>query len=131
VKSTEDVVEFLKEQHKSIKTLFAETLNAPDNTKREKAFNELRKLLAVHETAEEMVVHPRARQENNAGTAVVEARLAEENKAKKHLEKIEHMEIGSTEFMAAVKELQAAVIDHAEHEEQEEFSKLARNIAAD
>jgi hypothetical protein len=125
------VVEFLKGQHNTIKTLFAQTLNAPDNAKREQAFNELRKLLAVHETAEEMVVHPRARRENEAGDAVVRARLAEENEAKKHLEKIEQMEIGSPEFLTALQKLQAAVVDHAEHEENDEFSKLQNNLDAD
>jgi hemerythrin superfamily protein len=76
VKSTEDVVAFLTEQHR-IKELFTETINAPDNDRQEKAFFELRSLLTMHETAEEMVVHPRARSEIEGGDEVVDARLEE------------------------------------------------------
>jgi hemerythrin superfamily protein len=83
VKSTEDVVAFLKEQHHRIKELFTETINAPDTDQREQAFFELRSLLAVHETTEEMVVHPRARTEIEGGAAIVDARLEEENQTKK------------------------------------------------
>jgi hypothetical protein len=79
VKSTEDVVAFLKEQPGRIKELFTETINAPDNDRQEKAFFELRSLLAVHETAEEMVVHRRARSEIEGGDEVIDARLEEEN----------------------------------------------------
>ena len=130
VKSTDDVVKFLEDQHTSIKTLFAETLSAKSEQKRENAFNELRKMLAVHETAEEMIVHPRARREKGIGDKVVDARLAEEHEAKEHLSKIEHMDIGSQEFLAAISNLQAAVVEHAAHEENEEFKKLSRDLDA-
>src|SRR5205823_3632475 len=61
IDSTADVVEFLLEQHNRIRQLFAETADAATPEDREKKFFELRRLLAVHETAEEEIVHPRAR----------------------------------------------------------------------
>ena len=61
VQSTDDVVKFLKDQHNLIKDMFEEVLSASSTEAREKSFTSLRQLLAVHETAEEMVVHPRAR----------------------------------------------------------------------
>jgi hemerythrin superfamily protein len=131
VKSTDDVVAFLKQEHNRIKELFAETLNARDKGKREKAFNELRALLAVHETAEEMVVHPAARRELKSGDKIVDARLEEEHEAKEQLSKIEGMELGSDEFIEALTELQKAVLEHANHEESEEFSKLGRQLDQD
>ena len=75
VQSTHDVVEFLKHQHDLIKDLFDEVLHANDADARSAVFTELRQLLAVHETAEEMVVRPRARREIADGGEVVEARL--------------------------------------------------------
>ena len=74
VQSTRDVVEFLKHQH-DLKDLFDEVLPANEADARSAAFTELRQLLAVHETAEEMMVHPRARREIADGGEVVEARL--------------------------------------------------------
>ena len=85
VQSTDDVVKFLKGQHDLIKDMFEDVFSASDPKAREKAFVELRQLLAVHETAEEMVVHPRARQEIADGDEIVDARLREEHEAKQQL----------------------------------------------
>src|SRR4029079_5301606 len=85
VQSTDDVVKFLKDQHNLIKDMFDEVFSASDVKARETAFVELRALLAVHETAEEMVVHPRVRNEAANGDEIVDARLEEEHNAKEML----------------------------------------------
>ena len=128
VQSTDDVVKFLKGQHNLIKDMFDEVLSASDRKAREKAFVDLRQLLAVHETAEEMVVHPRARREVSDGDEIVEARLHEEHAAKEQLSKLEKMDVGTKEFIAELTQFRDAVIDHAEHEENEEFNKLQRKL---
>ena len=131
VQSTDDVVKFLKDQHNLIKDMFEEVFSASDPKAREKAFIDLRTLLAVHETAEEMVVHPRARREVADGDTIVDARLKEEHEAKEQLSKLESMDISSKEFLDELSKFRDAVIDHAEHEENEEFTKLARELDAD
>jgi hemerythrin superfamily protein len=128
VQSTDDVVRFLTDQHNLIKDMFEEIFSASDPKAREKAFVDLRQLLAVHETAEEMIVHPSARRELADGDEIVDARLKEEHKAKEDLTKLESMDIGSKEFIAELTKFRAAVIDHAEHEENEEFTKLHRKL---
>ena len=99
VQSTDDVVDFLRDQHNLIKDMFEEVLSASSDEAREKAFVDLRQLLAVHETAEEMVVHPRARNEIATGDAIVDARLKEEHEAKEKLSRLESMDISSKEFI--------------------------------
>ncbi|HEY7051594.1 MAG TPA: hemerythrin domain-containing protein [Mycobacterium sp.] len=131
VQSQDDVVKFLKGQHNLIKDMFDEVLHASDTKAREKAFVDLRQLLAVHETAEEMVVHPRARHEMDAGDEIVDARLAEEHAAKQQLQELEKMDIGAKEFLDELAKFQQAVVDHAEREEAEEFNKLQRELDAD
>lgn len=128
VQSTDDVVKFLKGQHNLIKDMFDDVLSASSTEAREKSFIALRQLLAVHETAEEMVVHPRARREIADGDAVVDARLHEEHVAKEHLSKLEGMDIGSRGFIVELTKFRDAVVDHAKHEEDEEFSKLQRKL---
>jgi hypothetical protein len=49
VQSTDDVVAFLKGQHNLIKDMFDDVLYASEPKAREKAFVDLRQLLAVHE----------------------------------------------------------------------------------
>ncbi|MCV7067800.1 hemerythrin domain-containing protein [Mycolicibacterium farcinogenes] len=128
VQSTDDVVKFLKDQHNLIKDLFEEVFSASTTEAREKAFIDLRQLLAVHETAEEMVVHLRVRREVNDGDEIVDARLHEEHAAKEQLSKLESMDFDSDAFITELTKFQQAVIDHAEHEEHEEFNKLHRTL---
>jgi hemerythrin superfamily protein len=131
VQSTDDVVKFLKDQHNLIKDMFDDVLSASDAKAREKAFMDLRQLLAVHETAEEMVVHPRARREVANGDEVVDSRLKEEHDAKEQLSKLESMDISSKAFITELTKFRDAVVDHAEQEENEEFNKLQRNLDSD
>ena len=131
VNSTQDVVEFLKGQHRQIKDMFDDVLYASESKAREQAFVELRQLLAVHETAEEMVIHPRARGEIDGGEAIVDERLHEEHKAKQQLSDLEGMDIDSQEFLDALTVFRDAVVEHAEREEQEEFDQLQHELGAD
>jgi hypothetical protein len=131
VQSTDDVVKFLKEQHNLIKDMFEEVFSASSDDARRKAFTELRQLLAVHETAEEMVVHPRVRNEVEGGDIIVDARLVEEHDAKEYLSALEAMDIGSKEFLDELTLFRGSVIDHAEREELEEFTLLQRELDAD
>ena len=131
VQSPDEVVAFLKAQHNLIEDMFDEVLHASDPQAREKPFVELRQLLAVHETAEEMVVHPRVRRETDAGDEIVDARLHEEHEAKELLSQIEKLDVTSQEFIDELTKLRDAVLDHARHEEDEEFPILEREVDDD
>jgi len=128
VQSTDDVVEFLKGQHNLIKDMFDDVLSASSDDARHTAFVQLRQLLAVHESAEEMIVHPRARGELDNGQEIVEARLREEHDAKVQLQRLESLDIESEEFLTDLKTFQQAVLDHADLEELEEFPGLQRDL---
>ena len=128
ISSGQDVVDYLKAQHETIKELFVQTLDAPDATTQEKSFNRLRALLAVHETAEEMMVHPRVRRKVDGGDEIVAERLAEEHEAKTALQAIEKLEFGTSEFSKALIHLQADVLNHAKKEESEEFTRMEAEL---
>jgi len=130
ITSPTDVIDFLVSQHEQIKSLFADTLAASGEA-REKAFIDLRRLLAVHETAEEEVVHPRAKRKLADGAAVVDERLKEEHEAKTLLQKLEKLDVDSEEFTTMLTELRDAVIEHATHEEKDEFAKLGEQLDGD
>lgn len=128
VQTPEEVVDFLKAQHALIDDMFDDVLHASDPQAREKPFIELRQLLAVHESAEEMLVHPRVRREINTGDEIVVGLLQEEHDAKEQLSKLESLDIASQEFIDELTKLREAVLAHAEHEELDEFPKLERNV---
>jgi hemerythrin superfamily protein len=122
-----DVVAFLIRQHEQIKELFDEVMRCTGDERRD-VFTELRRLLAVHETAEEEIVHPRAQRELEDGEDVVGARLQEENEAKQKLTELEKLDVDSTEFETMFRELQADVLLHASAEEEYEFARLAEQL---
>ncbi|MGC1806435.1 MAG: hemerythrin domain-containing protein [Mycobacterium sp.] len=131
IQSPDDVIGFLKAQHNLIEDMFDQVLHASDPQAREKPFVQLRQLLAVHETAEEMVVHPRVRREVDAIDSMVDARLEEEHDAKELLSSIEKIDITSQQFIDELTKLRDAVMDHALHEESFEFPKLQRELDAE
>jgi hemerythrin superfamily protein len=124
----QDVVDLLLEQHNQVKSLFGQLINATGDQKRE-LFQELVRLLAVHESAEEQVVHPVARKQ--AGDEVVEARLREENEAKRALAELHDLGVDHPDFDVKLATLANAVLDHATHEEREEFPYLRQNVSAE
>jgi hemerythrin superfamily protein len=114
----QDVIELLLSQHQRMKALFTRVRQSTGEAKQD-AFHELTRLLAVHESAEEQVVHPAAR--DDAGDDVVEARLEEENAAKRALAELYEMGVDAPGFDERFTAFEAAVLSHAQHEEQEEF----------
>ena len=92
-----DVVDLLIAQHSLICDLFEEVKTTRGEAQ-EEAFHRLRRMLAVHETAEEEVVHPVARRELAGGNdGLVDGRLAEENEAKKMLGELEGLRPGDSD----------------------------------
>jgi hypothetical protein len=127
ISSGTDVVTFLKEQHDQIESGF-EMVLAARGEERERAFHALRRLLAVHETAEEEIVHPAARKALPDGDAIADMRLAEENEAKKQLAALEKLAVESSQFVSQFELLRSAVLEHARAEEEQEFEHLADTL---
>jgi hemerythrin superfamily protein len=121
-----DAVSFLTEQHEQVRDLFAAIPKASGEERRER-FQTLVRMLAVHETAEEMVVYPALRNLGDEGVAVTEARLAEEDQAKKDLADLERIDPTSSAFDEPFRRFQTAVESHAEAEEREVFPFLERH----
>ncbi|MEO3798627.1 hemerythrin domain-containing protein [Nonomuraea sp. B1E8] len=118
-----DVIDLLQAQHGMIRDLFDEVEQAPAGG-RDEAFSRLVRMLAVHETAEEEIVHPYARRTIDGGDAVVDDRLAEENEAKEMLSRMDQAGPDAPGFMQNLAMLRAAVEAHARSEERYEFLQL-------
>jgi hemerythrin superfamily protein len=123
-----DVVDLLLEQHGQIEELFVRVAAAAGEQRRD-LLNELVRLLAVHETAEEEIVHPLARSAVDDG-GVVDDRLAEEHQAKELLTDLYKQGPDGAGFPAALQALRDAVLTHAKHEERYEFPHLRSAVDA-
>ncbi|GAA2424122.1 hemerythrin domain-containing protein [Streptomyces macrosporus] len=122
----DDVVALLMRQHGEIRNLFDEVEAAQGDARRD-AFHRLVRMLAVHETAEEEVVHPYARRNIDGGDAVVDQRLAEERKAKETLKAMEDMDPDDPTFTPRLQILRREVEEHARAEERYEFNHIAHD----
>lgn len=121
-----DVVALLMRQHGDIRNLFDEVEQSQGEERRD-AFRRLVRLLAVHETAEEEVVHPFVRSAVVGGEQVVEDRLAEEKSAKETLAALDDMDTDDPKFMPRLMQLRTEVQEHARAEERYEFSHIRRS----
>ncbi|MBC6462162.1 hemerythrin domain-containing protein [Actinomadura sp. HBU206391] len=121
--ASEDVIDLLIKQHAQIRDLFL-AVAMSGGLERRKAFDRLVRLLAVHETAEEQIVHPLARRTLFGGEGIVEDRLTEEGMAKAILAELENMDTDDPRFLGVLNQLRGDVLTHARAEERYEFVGL-------
>ena len=124
-----DVVDLLIRQHALIRDMFDEVRGAAPGERRE-PFRRLVRMLAVHETAEEEILHPFTRLRVDGGAGVVADRLREEREAKEMLSKLDEMGPEHPGFMDELDRLRLAVLAHARAEERYEFVKLRAETTA-
>lgn len=125
--STKDVIDAVLEDHIHFRTLFVE-FDAATGKGREEVWQQIVRGLAVHETAEEEIVHPQVRRLVDGGDDIVDARLSQEDAAKKTLAELEELGADSPDFDRRVHPFMQEVLHHATDEESEELSAL-REVA--
>lgn len=126
----DDLIATVLADHAEIKDLFSQVGSAPSIDSKREAFERLVRKLAVHETAEEEVVHPLLTQAPG-GEAVAESRVEEESKSKDLLSELEKMGVDHVEFDPRFAHLRSEVLAHAEREEREEHPKLTQAVDED
>jgi hemerythrin superfamily protein len=92
------------------------------------SLRDLVSLLVAHETAEELIVYPVVRRQSAGGDAIAEDRLREQTEATHLLRDIEKTPFGEADFWYLVDELSAAVLRHAQAEEQSFFRALSASL---
>lgn len=125
---SEDLIVILLSQHQRVRELMAD-VRTTEGERRRQAFDELRALLAAHETAEEMVLRQVTRAIGEE--KVAEARNAEEDDAIHLLAELEKLDPTGPEFDVAFADFEQAILLHAEEEEREEFPRVQAETSAD
>ena len=125
-----DVVDLLLVQHARIEELFLLVAGASGERQRE-AFDDLVRMLSVHETAEEEVVHPLGRGLADGADALIDDRLKEERRANEMLKELVGTGPDGEGFDEALLLLRDAVLTHARYEERYEFPHLRQHIEAE
>ena len=126
--SEHDVVAVLLRQHARIRDLFRHVRDT-GGEHRKQTFDELRALLAAHETAEEMILRPFTAVEG--GKDVADTHNAEEKDAGRVLAELERMDVDSAAFDPAFAAFEKAVLVHAWHEEENEVPLVHGKVSRD
>ena len=116
-----DALELIKEDHKRLKKLLKETLDA-QGAQREHAMDHLRTELVAHERMEEEVLYPRLRDEQKARDEVLEG-YEEHHVADVILDELLDVPPETDLWKAKVKVLKENVEHHMDEEEDELFKK--------
>lgn len=127
---TTNAIDFLLRQHQQAEKLIDEIKRASAHA-RGPLFDELREMLAVHETAEELVLRPVTKSLGDEGKRIAEERFAEENEAKQVLAELEKLDPASEAFLTEFGAFAADVLEHATNEEQQEFPLVRRENDSD
>jgi hemerythrin superfamily protein len=123
-------IDYLIAQHREVEDLLDAVHNAPPE-QRQESFDALRRLLAVHETAEELILRPLTRVSVDGGGTIADARMAEENQAKEVLAGLEKLDVDTEEFMTTFDAFAGDVRQHAHNEEEFEFPLVREQESPD
>jgi hypothetical protein len=124
-----DGIDFLLNQHRQIEAGL-QAVVAAHGDDRMFAFAELRRLIVVHEAAEQLVLHPRTKH-LRGGHDLAHEVMDEEKGGKELLANLEHLNPASTAFGAEFDRLAVAMRAHAQHEERDEFPLIVGRLDAD
>jgi hypothetical protein len=119
-----DVVDVLLTQHALIEEQFRAVAAATRKPAKHKAFEELARLLAVHETIEQELVHPAAGSRIDGDTETVAEMIEEELRAMEVLAELFEVAVNDPDFDRLLQGLKESVLTHAKHEERYEFPRL-------
>ncbi|MCU0300937.1 MAG: CBS domain-containing protein [Candidatus Nanopelagicales bacterium] len=120
-----DVVDLILARHADIRAQFEAVASADrEDGELQVRFDELVRMLAVHEAVEEELIHPLAQDRLSEGESIVGERLAEEGEAKRTLAMLHELGVAHPEFDARFATFAQDVLAHAEAEEREELPAL-------
>lgn len=122
--SDKDLVAAVREDHNNVRQLFSD-LEGQSGQKKAETWTTIVRMLAVHETAEEMIVYPAVRTVDGA-ERFVEARLKEEDESKKVLSDLEKLDPNSDEFAKEFPKFRDKVLEHAKSEEEQILPRLEK-----
>src|SRR5215208_709613 len=124
-----NALDLIKEDHKRLKKLLADTLHA-EGPQREERMDHLRTELVAHERMEEEVLYPRLRDEKKAREEVLEG-YEEHHVADVILDELLDVPPETDLWKAKVKVLKENVEHHMKEEEDELFTKARAILGRD
>ena len=123
----DDIVDVLIRQHGDLRRLCADIVAARGGDRR-RLFGRLVSLVHSHELGERMVVHPATRDRTNGGEKVASVSALEEARIDAAIAELDDLGVDHPTFNAKFAVFHQALVDHAVHEERDEFPRLRQHL---
>ena len=123
-----DVVDVLTSDHRDVTALIGEIWSVRDPMVRRDLTDTAISELVRHAVAEEMYVYPAMRKYLPGGDKAVQHDVEEHKELEQTMKKLEAVDVSSTQFDAALRELETVLADHIQDEEAEQFPELRRHV---
>jgi hypothetical protein len=118
-----DVVDVLRTQHDQMRRLCGDVQRAAGADKK-RLFVELDQLVNRHELGDRTIIHPAVRDSTPAGDAIGVACMVEEGDIERALAELRALGVDDVAFDTKFAAVHAAILDHDDHEERDEFPLL-------
>jgi hemerythrin superfamily protein len=126
--TSRDVVDVLTSDHRDVTALIGEIWSVTDPMIRRDLTDTAISELVRHAVAEEMYVYPAIRKHLPDGEKAVEHDVEEHKELERTMKRLEAVDVSSTEFDAALRQLETLLADHVQDEESEQFPELRRRV---
>ena len=123
---SESLLKVLENEHRQVKQMLKELVNAEDADERAEIFGRLKPELEAHSHGEEEAFYPLLKKEEESKTTAIEA-YVEHHIAERLIQEMDSMDKGDEEWEARAKVLKDVVEHHIE-EEESEIWKEARKL---
>lgn len=117
----------LSEEHKEVGTLIGRAAISADAEKRADLWGKIRQELTAHEHAELQIVYPALQAEPELEDVVRQHQL-EADELEALIRDVDRAPLGSVQWEGCIKQLQGAVLQHAEREEEHFFPRAQSAI---
>jgi hypothetical protein len=122
-----DIIGVLRHEHEQIRQLCTDVRGA-GRDRRKRPLDALRQAFHLHQIGEVAVVHPAASDGGPNGDAIARACQAEGEQIDRSLIDLGRLGVEHPDFDARFEILSAALLDHAAHQERDEFPLLRRYV---
>ena len=124
-----DIVDVLHREHEQIRRLCTDVRMAPRDRKKH-PLAALRQAVHLHQLGELTIAHPAARNSSPNGDTIARACQSEGERVERSLTELGRLGVEQPDFDAKFAVLSGALLDHAAHQERDEFPLLRRYVPA-
>lgn len=128
IRGTLDALGFLVGRHVTIGRRLDAAIDAPTRMSRRRAASQLRRQLAIHAVAEEVLVQCGSLQNPPDTANLAVARRAEQSATERAVDRLDSLDLRDPAFVGTLEQLRSLIVAHVERVERYEFTQVHHRL---